>query len=1639
MQPRIALYTVCVSLLLASLALPACAQDPAGTQQGLTPYSAFHGGDIDSISMVNLKLNLHIPLVSYPQRGGKLHLGYFLTYYNQTFSGNQECTPKPNIVCTEWYDIFTVPRIGPPQTMSLMIVPDFNHVNPFTILWEGDGTTHLLGQIATNQQRSLDATGYSATMSGSNPTIVTDRNGTRYTYTQGSGYRIEDTNGNLITATQDTGWNPMVWTDTLGRSIPEPYNIGPNPQLPAANTSNCPSGALPVAAAYAWNLPGLNGGTMTYTVCTVTLTLDPNIFCGSSCPAPGRGRNAIQSIVLPNGTSWKFEYDNNGEDNLTKIIFPTGGSIAYTYGDFGLCMGGVPRAPSAAPHVTSRTVDANDGTGPHTWTYSQSYGPINSHGVETPIQTTVTDPLGNVTVHTLTALGGVCTFNETEVDRYNGPAGGTAVEKVVTTYNFSQDPWLPPNDPLGVVVNVVPATITTTLDNGQTKRISKTYDMGVPMINSGAGTNVIYGNVLTEAETDYGTTSGSPGSVLRTTTTNYLALSNSAYLANNMLSLPSSVQVTGLSGTASNTTYGYDEVGLSSSGISTQHDSAPPVGLLRGNQTSIHRQLIGGSTSATANGCPAVSANGFLVTNLTFFDTGMPNTSKDPCLHMTTFAYSGTYAGAYLTSVTNAKSQAASYTYDFNSGKRTSATDPNNQTTNYTYDVMWRPASVSYPDGGSETITHQESTTPFSVTLTKAIAASQNFVTTNFFDGLGRLFKTQLHDLEGDDFTATTYDADGRVYQVYNPTRCNPATTNCGESSWGYTTTVYDALARPRSVTKQDGSVVTTAYCGSTTLVTDEVGHWRRSTTDGLGRLTEVDEPNSGSATVTACPNGSDAVWKTNYTYDTLNNLLSVTQGGSHQRTFLYDSMSWLRSSTNPETGTIPVTYTYDADGNVNSKSDARSITITYAYEPLHRLVGRTYSNGDPAVTYTYDQATCVGTPPCYNIGRRTSMSDAAGSETLSYEQMGREQAHKRITNGITGTTSYTYNLDGSLKTLTYPSGRTITYTTDNSGRPARALDVANNINYALNHGCNWGLSTDGVCHTPWGAVTYIQMGYVNATTWVKGGMDAFNNRMQPTEASMYYNGSNGIGVFLSRLQYSYADANGHNNGNVMGITNVVDGTRSQTFAYDQVNRIVTGGTVASCGANCWSLGFTYDQWANLTTATATGSATPLNLAINANNRITTAGFNYDLAGNLASDVTSSYVWNAESELVKAAGLTYVYDGDGNRVLKSNVGGMQITFKKIYWYGAGTEILEETDATGSMTNGEFSEYVYFAGKRLARRDASGNTFYYFEDALGSSRGMVEIAAGQTTPPTTLCYDADFYPYGGERVYTNTCPQNYKFQGKERDTETGNDDFGARYYSSVYGRWLSPDWSAIPAPVPYANLSNPQTLNLYAIVADNPETFADLDGHACDGPSGGSGGAPCDNHASSEQYIGNAAGYYAALVAGTVSGQSNNSSNANSNSNNAQNSGNAADQTTGQSGAAGAAAGVAEKTTMKEVDKVVEPLIESAVEKAAPEVAEKAGSAVALGARWFGAAVGAVLELTLFAPSSGVNESQMLAQANASAEHKKGARPSTEEKHEQGEARKRKDRGGEKGDKRRAPPRKRPDGWKGPWPPPSGTR
>lgn len=120
---------------------------------------------------------------------------------------------------------------------------------------------------------------------------------------------------------------------------------------------------------------------------------------------------------------------------------------------------------------------------------------------------------------------------------------------------------------------------------------------------------------------------------------------------------------------------------------------------------------------------------------------------------------------------------------------------------------------------------------------------------------------------------------------------------------------------------------------------------------------------------------------------------------------------------------------------------------------------------------------------------------------------------------------------------------------------------------------------------------------------------------------------------------------------------------------------------------------------------------------------------------------------------------------------------------------------------------------------------SNNTTYFVQtDQLGSTRLMTNLSGG--------VYDSmDYLPFG-EQILGDT-GSIHKFTGKERDGESGLDNFGARYYTSGLGRFMTPDWAARPTAVPYAVFGDPQSLNLYTYVRNDPITLADADGHAED--------------------------------------------------------------------------------------------------------------------------------------------------------------------------------------------------------------
>jgi RHS repeat-associated protein len=214
-------------------------------------------------------------------------------------------------------------------------------------------------------------------------------------------------------------------------------------------------------------------------------------------------------------------------------------------------------------------------------------------------------------------------------------------------------------------------------------------------------------------------------------------------------------------------------------------------------------------------------------------------------------------------------------------------------------------------------------------------------------------------------------------------------------------------------------------------------------------------------------------------------------------------------------------------------------------------------------------------------------------------------------------------------------------------------------------------------------------------------------------------------------------------------------------------------------------------------------------------------GAGYDAAGNMISNGGATYTYDAENRLAATAGFSYVYDGDGQRVKKcANAG---CTTGTLYWGGAGTDTLLESTVGGSNT----SEYIFFNGKRVAWRDVSGGAvFYYFADHLGSA-SVITDASG------VIKEESDYYPYGGEIPVVNNDPNKYKFTGKERDAESGLDNFPSRYYGSSLGRWMSPDPMG-------GHLEDPQSLNRYAYVGNDPVNAVDPVGLYLGGGGGGGG-------------------------------------------------------------------------------------------------------------------------------------------------------------------------------------------------------
>jgi RHS repeat-associated protein len=848
---------------------------------------------------------------------------------------------------------------------------------------------------------------------------------------------------------------------------------------------------------------------------------------------------------------------------------------------------------------------------------------------------------------------------------------------------------------------------------------------------------------------------------------------------------------------------------------------------------------------------------------------------------------SGELTNAYLTKIKNAINFAETFTYGYNDGELTSATDENGQTIEYRYnDNLDRLTETDNPSAdGGQTLYAYSDASPLATTTCQLIngTAGAPCIATSpaigwktsiaTMDGMGHLLQAELvSDPDGPTFIATTYDGEGKPYTVSNPYR----TTS--DSTYGITTYYYDALGRtclvvPPSGTAASGSTcptsapagdVFTSYTGRATDVVDEGnGNTNRpekvSQADAFGRLVSVCEVTGTTLSGPGGTPGSCALdiaktgFLTTYSYDVLGNLLKVTQGSLGSRTFAYDSLSRLLCAANPETGTTSTgaaptcpnpdsgsyiggttRYAYDANGNLTSRkrpkpNQTNQATVditTYAYDALNRLSGQSYSDGTtPSVSLSYDQTTVTmggqQFSVTYPLGRLTSecvagTSGCASMLAYTYDPMGR-MAQLWACQYLNCTApnvvfTYTYDFFGD-ETERYvgvgPNGSTqvISSYIGTGGQTAGRLTSYTAATFV--DATNPRNLLTGIHYDPFGHVSSGALANGLTESW------GYDNRGRLKAMSVGTTCSAGVctgsTVYSSTLGYT-PDSN--------ILSNVDSFNGSWAFTYDDLNRLITSNCSANCpdGTSTQGFSYAYDRYANRWTQTVTaGSGPQPSLTFNGpssvpNNRID--GYSYDAAGNLLNDGTNSYMYDGENRIASVgSSYTYSYDPEGRRFVKTT-GGVTTTF--LY------------DREGHLVIAPNFTELYAAGMHLGTyviNSAKTDTIFYYDHAdwLGTERARTNLSG-------LACETIQSLPFGDGQVIrslnggctpvTDVSPMH--FTGKERDSESGLDNFGARYDASSLGRFMSPDPMG-------GHRQDPQTLNRYAYVRNNPLSLTDPTG------------------------------------------------------------------------------------------------------------------------------------------------------------------------------------------------------------------
>ncbi len=510
--------------------------------------------------------------------------------------------------------------------------------------------------------------------------------------------------------------------------------------------------------------------------------------------------------------------------------------------------------------------------------------------------------------------------------------------------------------------------------------------------------------------------------------------------------------------------------------------------------------------------------------NALLASTQTPNGNK------TQFGYDGSGA---LTSIKDALGHSTTITSHTGGGLPLTVVDPNNVTTNLTYDARQRKTS--------STVTGSTGT----------------YKTTWIYDAAGNLITTTLPDAS---YLTNVYDSAHRVtkvtdalgnYMSYTLDALGDRTQTSiyksdGTLTWQDSGT-FDSLGRLLVDTAGAGQATTRSFDGNGNVLSMEDGltHTIINTYDALNRLSSSTDPNKGLTTPV---------------YDSHDRVVSVTDANNNATSYVRNGFGNVIQQTSPDSGVT--VFHYDGDGNMTSKTDALQIVTNQTFDALDRPLTTTYpAHTSENVAYTYDQA---GQGFSFGVGHLTSVTDAAGSLTRTYEERGYLAGETRV-NGSTGLiTAYTYDGAGRVASMTYPDGTLVTYAHDAAGYVSTVA--------AQLPGAKTSTTLANLTHLPFGPQTAVTYGNGTAENW--------------SYDSDYRAGSiidSLSGTKLQNLTYAYDNAN-----NVKSITDALNPANTQTLGYDKLNRL----TSAVSGTGGYgSFAWTYDGVGNRLTQIA-GSTT---------------------------------------------------------------------------------------------------------------------------------------------------------------------------------------------------------------------------------------------------------------------------------------------------------------------------------------------------------------------------------------------------------------------------------------------------------------